>query len=464
MSVSTEPAQLRVLVPLPLRGAIVPGVGDAVPHVDRFAGLTPRAESAAGRHASRLRIVLAAVAVVAASAGVGGYYFTRTPIPPHVTTAAVSSGSITKTVATTGTVQPVTSVSVGSQVSGTVSWLGADFNSIVKKGQIIARLDPSLFDAQVAQARSGVVKANADLARSRVVLADAQMQFGRAQTLSERQLISASDLDLAAMNVASATASLKGSEAQVVQAQASLNQTLVSLDHTVITAPISGTVTQRSVDVGQTVAASMSSPTIFVIAADLTQMQVNAGIDESDIGQIAPGQPVTFAVDAYPETAFTGVVLQVRLQATIVSNVTTYPTIIDVPNPGAKLRPGMTATVKVTVASRSNVLRVPNAALRVRPTPAVLAALGQAAATGGAQAKRSNTEGQVWTFAGGKLSPVLVRLGITDGTVTELLAPGLPAGTQVVTAITAAQAAAAPKSAATTNPLAGARQGAPMGR
>jgi HlyD family secretion protein len=222
-------------------------------------------------------------------------------------------------------------------------------------------------------------------------------------------------------------------------------------------------VTQRSVDVGQTVAASMSSPTIFVIAADLTKMQVNAGIDESDIGQIKPGQPVTFAVDAYPETTFSGVVLQVRLQATIVSNVTTYPTIIDVPNPDAKLRPGMTATVKVIVASRPNVLRVPNAALRVRPTAAVLAALGNpASASGnGGGAKRSSAEGQVWIFAGGALSPVAVRLGITDGTTTELLTPGLADGTQVVTAIASAPpSTAASRGAATSNPLTGASQGA----
>ena len=365
--------------------------------------------------------------------------------------------------ATTGTVQPVTSVSVGSQVSGTVSWLGADFNTIVRKGQVVARLDPSLLSAQVEQARSGVAKANADLDRSRVTLADAQVKHGRAKTLAERQLISEGDLDSAALAVGSAAASLKGSEAQVVQAQASLNQAQVNLDHTVIAAPISGTVTQRSVDVGQTVAASMSSPTIFVIAADLTKMQVNAGIDESDIGQIKPGQAVTFGVDAYPETAFTGVVLQVRLQATIVSNVTTYPTIIDVPNANSRLRPGMTANVKVIVASRPDVLRVPAAALRVRPTAEVLDVIGKPAQAGGAGAKRSSTEGQVWTFAGGVLSPVPVRLGITDGTFTELLSTSLVAGTQVVTSIASASSSTtATRGVPTGNPLTGARQGPPI--
>jgi HlyD family secretion protein len=438
------------------------GDGGADARGRRLAGPQPDADAtspaAAVGRVPRLRIVLAIVAVAATGVGVGAYYVSRGPALPQVTTAAVSRGAVTKIVATTGTVQPVTSVSVGTQVSGTVAWLGADFNSIVQKGQIIARLDPSLFDAQVAQARSGVAKAKADLDRSRVDLADTQMKYDRAKELSDRQLIARSDLDAASMAVNSAAASLKGAEAQVAQAQASLNQVQVTLDHTVIAAPISGTVTQRSVDVGQTVAASMSSPTIFVIAADLTKMQVNASIDESDIGQIRPGQQVMFNVDAYPDTQFAGIVSQVRLQTTVVSNVTTYPTIIDVPNPDSKLRPGMTANVRVIVASRSDVLRIPNGALRVRPTAEVLAALGQPAVPVGASAKRSSTDGQVWTFAGGALSPVSVLLGISDGTVTELLGSGLTAGSQVVTAITSAQtSAAATKGATTANPLTGAQ-------
>jgi HlyD family secretion protein len=464
MSASAAPVSLPALAPLPVPGDVVVGGGAGDPGRDSFAGLLPRVEAASAAdtaHASRRRLVATAVAIAAVGVGTAAYYLTRGPALPQVTTVAVSSGSIVKTVATTGTVQPVTSVSVGSQVSGTVSWLGADFNSIVQKGQVIARLDPSLFDAQVVQARSGVAKANADLERARVILADAQMKLRRAETLAERQLISRSDLDAASMDVSSAAASLKGVAAQVVQAQASLNGAQVSLDHTVITAPIAGTVVQRSVDVGQTVAASMSSPTIFVIAADLTKMQVNAGLDESDVGQVKPGQPVTFTVDAYPDTLFTGAVLQVRLQATIVSNVTTYPTIIDVPNPDAKLRPGMTATVKVIVANRSGVLRVPNTALRIRPTAETLAAFGQAASVGAARAKRSNTEGQVWTFASGVLSPVPVRVGITDGTFTELLEPGPAIGARVVTAIAAAPTSTTPKAAATGNPLTGARQGNP---
>jgi HlyD family secretion protein len=289
-----------------------------------------------------------------------------------------------------------------------------------------------------------------------VSLLDAQVKHGRMKELSDRQLVSGSDLDAASLAVASAAAALKGSEAQVVQAQASLNQARVTLDHTVITAPIGGTVTERSVDVGQTVAASMSSPTIFVIAADLTKMQLNATIDESDIGMIQPGQAVTFSVDAYPGTPFTGTVWQVRLQPTVVSNVTTYPTIINVPNPDAKLRPGMTATVTVVVASRSDVLRLPNSALRVRPTAEMLTALGDPAEAP-PTAERSTSKGRVWTFAEAGLSPVAVRLGVSDGAFTELLEPGLAEGTRVVTAITAATASA--RSATVANPLLGSQSG-----
>ncbi len=465
MPIATQSARLTVLAPLPLPGALG---ADRPANAGRSIWDEPQPATRPARgttRARRLGLTLGAVAVVAAGAAVSAYYLGRTAPLPQVTTAVLSRGAVTRIVVTTGSVQPVTSVSVGTQVSGTVSWLGADFNSIVRKGQIIARLEPSLFEAQVAQARSGVVMANANLDRSRVSLVDAQVKYGRLKELADRQIISRSDLEAGSLAVSSAAASLKGSEAQVVQAQASLNQAQVTLDHTIITAPVGGTVTQRSVDVGQTVAASMSSPTIFVIAADLTKMQVIATIDESDIGLIQPGQPVTFSVDAYPGTPFAGTVMQVRLQATIVSNVTTYPTVIDVPNPDAKLRPGMTATVNVVVASRSDVLRVPNGALRVRPTAEMLLALGQPAAAAAPTAKRSSSEGRVWTYAGGVLSSVAVRLGVADGAFTELLEPGLAAGTPVVTAITSANAApAATAGRAPGNPLLGSQPSGPRGR
>ena len=266
---------------------------------------------------------------------------------------------------------------VGTQVSGTIHELYADFNSLVKKGQVLARLDPSLFQTQIEQARANLIRAQADLERLRVALDDARTKLTRAKELSARQLIPQTELETAEVNVRSAEAQIRSSEAQVTQAQASLNQNEVNLEHTVIQAPIDGLVISRNVDVGQTVAASMQAPTLFVLAADLTKMQVVANLDESDVGRIRPRQTVTFRVDAYPTDDFVGTVSQVRLQPIVQQNVVTYATVIDVPNPELKLKPGMTANVNIEIARATNVLRVPNAALRFRPTNEMYAALGQ---------------------------------------------------------------------------------------
>jgi HlyD family secretion protein len=338
------------------------------------------------------RALIGVLIVAAVGAGAGAYYVRRGTQEIQVMTAPASRGDIIDAVGATGTLQAVTTVLVGSQVSGNISWLGADFNSIVKKGQVIARVEPSVFDAQLqqaranlAQTRANLTKARSELERAKVQLTDAQQKYARAKELASRQLLPQSELDAAKVAVDTAEAMLGSQQATVVQAQAgvaqsqaAVNQNQVNLDHTVIAAPIDGIVTQRSVDVGQTVAASMQAPTLFVIAADLTKMQVNANIDEADVGRIRPGQHVTFHVDAYPTETFEGTVSQVRLQPVVVQNVTTYGTVIDVPNPELKLKPGMTANVKVEIAKRTGVLRVPNAALRFRPTAEVFAALHQA--------------------------------------------------------------------------------------
>ncbi len=337
----------------------------------------------------RAIIVLVLLAVVAAGAGV--WYWQRDTTEVAVNTVPVTRGDIIDTVGATGTVQAVTTVQVGSQVSGNIEWLGADFNSIVRKGQVIARLDPSLFDAQLrqvqanlSQARANLTRANSELDRTKVQLMDAQQKHARAVELSSRSLIAQSDLDAAKIavdtamaGVASQQASVTQAQAAVTQADASVNQSQVNRNHTIIVAPIDGIVTQRSVDVGQTVAASMSAPTLFVIAADLTEMQVNANIDEADVGRIRPGQHVTFRVDAYPADNFQGTVTQIRLQPVVVQNVTTYGTVITVPNKELKLKPGMTANVKIEINKRTNILRVANAALRFRPTNEMFAAFNQ---------------------------------------------------------------------------------------
>ena len=349
--------------------------------------------------------------VAAVGAGAGAYYKLRGGQEVQVQTSPITRGEIVDSVGASGTLQAEATVQVGSQVSGNIQWLGADFNSIVKKGQVIARLDPSLFDAQLqqtnanlSQARANLTKAQSDLERTKVQLTDANQKYARAKELAARQLLPASELDAAKVAVDTAQAGLQSQQATVTQAQAAVSQaqaavhqSQVNLQHTVITAPIDGIVTQRSVDVGQTVAASMQAPTLFVIAADLTKMQVNANIDEADVGRIRPGQHVTFRVDAYPTDTFNGTVVQIRLQPVVQQNVTTYGTVIEVPNQQLKLKPGMTANVKVEIAKRADALRIPNTALRFRPTPELFASLNQAvppeAQAGGARAGRGGRGG-----------------------------------------------------------------------
>ena len=337
------------------------------------------------------RLVLFALFAVVLVGGGFWFYKSRTadkgPVP---VTAAVTRGDVIAKVDATGTLAAVTTVQVGSQVSGTIKALYADYNSKVKKGQVVAELDPSLFQTQVEQARATLVKSESDVDRARVELNDATTKAKRAQELYDQKLISRNDLETAIAAAAQADAALKSAQAQVTQARAALNQNQVNLGHSIIRAPIDGVVISRNVDVGQTVAASLSAPTIFVIAQDLAHMQVSASIDESDIGRVAAGQPVTFKVDAYPNQTFTGTVSQVRLEPKTEQNVVSYTTMIDVPNEGLRLKPGMTANVTVQTATNENVLRVPNAALRFSPTPELFASLGQAVpGSGGAGAMRA---------------------------------------------------------------------------
>jgi HlyD family secretion protein len=413
---------------------------------------------------------MTAALLMAIGGSVYAYYrFDQAPVLPAVTTVPVSRGSVVETVGATGTLQAVTTVQVGSQVSGAIQSLNADYNSIVRKGQVIARLDPSLFETQIEQSRASLIRAEADLERLAVGLDDARTKFDRARELFDRHLLARSERDAAEVAVRSAEAQLRSAEAQVTQARASLNQSEVNLRHTVITAPIDGIVISRSVDVGQTVAATMQAPTLFVLAADLTQMQVVADLDESDVGRIRPRQRVSFRVDAYPAELFGGTVSQVRLNPQIVQNVVTYATVIDVPNPELKLKPGMTANVTIEVARRDDVLTVPNAALRFRPTAETFAALAQepppagrpagsrpsepAAAgpprdhAGPAQPQSGTidalfgplpvveTSGAVWTLRDGQLTSLQVRLGLTDGQVTELVASDLGVGAELVTRV-----------------------------
>ncbi len=323
------------------------------------------------------KLILIVLVLVAIGVGAGVYTMRRNQPDPVVTAQPLTRGDIVDTVGATGTLEAVETVDVGTQVSGVVQQLFADFNSIVRKGQVIAKLDPSLIQTQIEQQSANVTRAVADLERLKVALADAQQKLQRAKQLAARNLIPQSELETAEVNVKSAQAQIQSSEAALIQARAQLNNQKVNLGYTTIVAPIDGIVISRNVDQGQTVASSMNAPTLFVIAADLTKMQVLANIDEADVGRMRPGQNVTFRVDAFPNDTFHGTVHQVRLQPAVVQNVVTYSTVISVPNSELKLKPGMTANVSIEIARRSNVLRIPNAALRFRPTNEMFAALNQ---------------------------------------------------------------------------------------
>jgi HlyD family secretion protein len=418
--------------------------------------------------------------------------------PVRYATVLVGRGDVVQTVGATGTLQAVVTVQVGSQVSGTIKELHADFNSVVKKGEVVARLDPSSFEAQVAQARANVVSAGANLEKSRAAVEDAKQKYERAKQLSAEGLIPTADLETAKSTYDGAVAQVDASQADVTQSQASLKQAEVNLQYTVIKAPIDGVVIARSVDVGQTVAASLQAPVLFTIANDLTQMEVNASVDESDVGKLYQGQDVTFHVDAYPDRQFTGRLDQVRLQPTTNQNVVTYNTIITVANPDQKLMPGMTASVSVIVQKRENVLRIPAAALkfkmadrsggggsregRVRPSggsgasaPSAPAggppgAAGGSPRAGSGEGWRERRQGGQSTAAGpvdvgqrgmvyvlGDQGPQPTRIvtGASDGQFVEVK-EGLTEGASVVTGIesgTAASAArATPGSANPFNP------------
>jgi HlyD family secretion protein len=396
-------------------------------------------------------------------------------------TEAVARGVVTMTVTATGTISAVTTVQVGSQVSGVISRLYVDFNSRVKKGQLLAELDPTPFQQTVDQRRADLTKAQVDAANFQVTL-------NRQRRLLASGLTSQADLD-------AAKTSFDGATAQVQQANAAMKQAETNLQYTKITSPIDGIVADRQYDVGQTVAASFSAPTLFTIAQDLTKMQVQADVDQSDIGRVQVGQVARFTVDAYPEEEFRGRIKEIRLNATVTQNVVSYPVMIDVPNPEERLRPKMTANVTIDVAQVRGVLRIANAALRFRPESAGPAASTTAARTapggplagtiptgggggrggGGGGGRRPGGAGGGGGFGGAaagmprpqqkraqtvyvmgadsKLKPVEVKTGITDGHYTQVLSGDLHEGDKVVVGMQTTKVESAPP------PGAGGRRG-----
>ncbi len=279
----------------------------------------------------------------------------------------VARGDIEMAVTATGTVNPVTTVLVGTQVSGTIKNIYVDFNSPVKKGQLIARIDPALFEAQVNQARANLFSAKANLEKAEATLVDAKRTMDRNKELFSKNLVARSDLDTAETNYETAKASVSAAKSQVAQSEAALSSAETNLYYTKIISPVDGIVVSRNVDVGQTVAASFQTPTLFSIAQDLTKMQIDTNVAEADIGKVKVGQDVEFTVDAYSDITFKGKVLQVRNAPITVQNVVTYDVVIQVGNPEFKLKPGMTANVSIIISIKKDVLKIPNAALRFKP-------------------------------------------------------------------------------------------------
>ena len=384
-------------------------------------------------------MLLAVAGVLLAAVALWRWRASASKPGPQIESARVDRGRIVAKVTATGTLSAIVTVQVGSQVSGRVAALHADFNSPVKKGQLIAKIDPQLFQAAVEQARANLVAAQGNLSKARAQAVDAERQYQRNETLAERKLIAQADLDTSQANAEAAQAQVKASEGAVEQARAALHQAEVNLKYTDIVSPTSGVVISRNVDVGQTVAASLQAPTLFVIAEDLAKMQVDTNVAEADVGRLRAGMDASFTVDAYPSETFHGTVRQIRNAPQTVQNVVTYDAVIDVANPGLKLKPGMTANVTFVYAEKDDVLRVPNAALRFRPPPDLPAFSGAQGRPGG----RANTAGPravetpdqrtVWVMRQEKPVPVRIRTGISDGTSTELVEGELEPGDAVVT-------------------------------
>ena len=388
------------------------------------------------------RIILIIVLSVAVIGTGGFFYFSGgSSVDVMYSTEKVTRGDIQVVVTATGTLSADTTVEVGTQVSGTVSKLYVDWNSKVKKGQVIALIDPTFLASAVQDAEATLEKAKAQTD-------DSKRTYLREKDLLAKGLASQADYDAAITAYESNVAAQKSAQSQLDRAR-------INLKYATITAPIDGVVISRAVDIGQTVAASFSTPTLFTIANDLTKMQVQAAVDEADIGRVQDGEDVLFTVDAYPEQTFHGTVTQIRLMPVTVQNVITYTVIIDVPNPDLKLMPGMTATITILVTKKENVLKIPTIAFRFQPLPDQIevrkdstgapedsakaaerrSQYAQMQGTGASgQASRPPT--RLWVVGKNKkLTPIYIRAGIADGTFTEILRGKVEEGQEVVVGV-----------------------------
>ncbi len=359
---------------------------------------------------------------------------------PKFETSAADRGPVVARVTATGTLSALVTVQVGTQVSGRLSQILVDYNSPVKKGQLIAKIDPQLFLATVEQARANVAAQKGQVDQAAVNARIAELQRKRSRELRKGNLIAQADLDTAEATADAAQANVAVQQGQLAQSKANLHQAEVNLDYTTILSPTDGVVISRAVDVGQTVAASLQAPVLFTIAQDLKKMQVDTSVAEADVGKLDQGVEATFTVDAYPTEKFKGKVRQVRNAPQTLQNVVTYDAVLDVDNTSLKLKPGMTANVTFIYAEKQDVLHIPNAALRFRPTPEML---GQDPKQGGHKdhkdgkdhKERSPDRKTVWVLRDGKPAAVPIKVGISDGTISEVAEGELTAGDLVITEV-----------------------------
>jgi HlyD family secretion protein len=387
----------------------------------------------------------------------------RAKEPPYVTTPA-QKATVTQVVSSTGTLQAVVTVQVGSQVSGTIEKLFADFNTKVKAGQIVAQLNQDKFRAAEDQARANLLAAQSNIEKSKVAVADTLRTLERNRELRKKDLMAQSDLDAAQAAYDAALAQVEVNRAQAAQAQAALKQATVDLNNTVIRSPVDGLVISRNVDVGQTVAASLQAPTLFTIANELARMEVHTNVDEADVGNVKEGQDVTFTVDAFPSRRFIGRVHQVRNAPIVVQNVVTYVAVVRIDNKELLLKPGMTANVQFLVSRKEDVLTIPNMALRFKPpeekeeaqellrreqtrtAPKVgeRRTSRQSVAGGGGAAGRGTRRVRIYVLREDKAQPIEVQLGITDGSKTEVTSADLKENDPVIIGMSSGASSANP--------------------
>jgi HlyD family secretion protein len=439
---------------------------------------------------------IASVLFLAAIAA-GTWYYTKTPVvlpPPQILKASVSRGPLMETVQAMGIVEPRRRVNVGSQVSGVVKELYVDFNSVVTEGQLLAEIEPTLYEIQVQVQEANVARQKADIGTQEMQLEDQKRQFARIQELFAKDLQNEVQVDAARLAMTNREAQILSAKKQLVQAEAALGAAKLNLAYTKIYSPIDGVVINRRVDRGQAVQASMSTPNFFMLSAPFETLRITAGVDEADIGRVRPGMPVKFKVGTFGQELFSGTVDAVRLNASHNNFVVTYPVWIRVPNDDLRLRPGMTATVYIEVSNAGEVARIPNEALKFRPTRALYAALGKPApdlevvravdlsaseSTASARPRpaadeeadtidelfaplpKADSKGTVWRWDENtkEFTSVAVRVGVSDGSMTELLSGDVNVGDELVTGVILPMPRPGPNNASS-NPLMGPQRGA----